>query len=67
MLGEHPANGTAGHTLIEDLEAAFAYGWQGVMPWTSNGVDANGGFSEVSAAASAFQDTHSTLVSPACQ
>jgi hypothetical protein len=67
LLGEHPARGTSGHTLTEDLKAALAYGWQGTLPWTSNGVDANGGFSEVSSASSAFSDAHPSLVFPACE
>ncbi len=66
LIGEHPARGTTGHSLLEDLEAARENGWQGTMPWTSNGVDRNGGFSDVSAAASAFRDAHPTLVFPKC-
>jgi hypothetical protein len=67
MFGEHPARGTAGHTLTEDLEAAFSNGWQGTMPWTSNGVDGNGGFAEVSAAATVFREAHPVLVFPGCR
>ena len=67
MFGEHPARGTSGHTLTEDLEAAFAKGWQGTMPWTSNGVDRNGGFAEVSAAAASFRDARPGLVFPVCR
>ena len=66
LIGEHPAHGTSGHTLTEDLEAAFAHGWQGTMPWTSNGVDRNGGLAEVSVAAAAFRDAHPALVFPEC-
>jgi hypothetical protein len=54
VIGETPANGTEGHTLFEDLEAAYLNGWSGLLPWTSNEVDSNGGWEEVSAAASAF-------------
>jgi hypothetical protein len=54
VIGENPANGTEGHTLFEDLEAAYLNGWSGLLPWTSNEVDSNGGWEEVSAAASAF-------------
>lgn len=67
VLGEHPARGTAGHTLTEDLMAALGYGWQGTMPWTSNGVDANGGFSQVSVAATALRDARPELVFPPCE
>jgi len=34
------------YTLIEDYENAYNNGWLGVMAWTSNGVDPNGGFEE---------------------
>lgn len=66
LFGEHPARGTLGHALVEDLEAAFSHGWRGTMPWTSNGVDRNGGFTEVSAAAGAFRDARPWLVFPVC-
>jgi hypothetical protein len=66
LIGEHPARGTSGHTLTEDLEAAFSNGWQGTMPWTSNGVDGNGGFAQVSVAATSFRDAHPSLVFPSC-
>ena len=67
MIGEFPARGTAGYTLTEDIKAALAFGWKGTMPWTSNGVDRNGGFAEVSVAATAFRDANPSLVFPACQ
>ncbi len=66
LIGEHPARGTSGYTLTEDLEAALENGWQGTMPWTSNGVDANGGFAQVSAAATSFREAHPALVFPGC-
>ncbi len=64
MIGEAPATASTGHTLIEDYENAYNNGWQGVMPWTSNGVDANGGFAEVSAATREFRDNHVNVVFP---
>jgi hypothetical protein len=66
LIGEHPARGTTGHSLLEDIEAALENGWQGTMPWTSNGVDRNGGFAEVSTAAATFRDAHPALVFPKC-
>ena len=39
--------GTENNTLITDFENAYLNGWQGVMPWTSNGVDRNGGFDDL--------------------
>jgi hypothetical protein len=66
LIGEHPARGTTGHSLAADIEGARSNGWQGTMPWTSNGVDRNGGFAEVSAGASSFRDAHPALVFPSC-
>ncbi|MFZ6028985.1 MAG: cellulase family glycosylhydrolase [Chloroflexota bacterium] len=64
MIGETPATGSTGHTLTEDYENAYLNGWQGVMPWTSNGVDSNGGFDQVTPATRAFRDNHLSLVFP---
>ena len=64
MIGETPATGSTGSTLTQDYENAYLNGWQGVMPWTSNGVDANGGFAQVSPATSAFRTNHTSLVFP---
>jgi hypothetical protein len=66
LIGEFPARGTSGHSLTEDVEAALSHGWQGTMPWTSNGVDRNGGFAEVSVAATSVRDAHPSLVFPDC-
>lgn len=66
MLGELPAHGTEGRTIGADLEQAFTNGYRGLMPWTSNGVDSNGGFAEVSAGAQAFAAQHEALVFPSC-
>jgi hypothetical protein len=50
VLGECSARGTGkdlygikDNTIITDYEQAYLNGWQGVMPWTSNAVDGNGG------------------------
>jgi len=41
---KYPANsGMAINNIINDYESAYSNGWQGVMAWTSNGVDGNGG------------------------
>jgi endo-1,4-beta-mannosidase len=50
LLGECSARGSKDNTLISDFENAYKNGWQGVMPWTSNGVDGNGGFDELASA-----------------
>jgi len=50
VIGECSARGTGAglyglknNTIITDYEQAYLNGWQGVMPWTSNAVDGNGG------------------------
>ena len=64
MIGETPGNGSTGSTLTQDYENAFINGWQGVMPWTSNGVDGNGGFAQLSPATTTFRNNHQSLVFP---
>ncbi|MCL2637092.1 MAG: cellulase family glycosylhydrolase [Oscillospiraceae bacterium] len=64
VLGETTANGSAGFTLIEDYENAFNNGWQGVMAWTSNGVDGNGGFNEQTTATRHMAEKYPELVFP---
>jgi len=68
VIGEYQASGHGdGYSPQQCLDKAFAKGWQGVMPWTSNGVDACGTFSDFSAAWSAFRDAHPLLVTPDLQ
>ena len=50
VIGECSAKGSANSTLPDDYNNAFENGWQGVMAWTSNCVDANGGFDELTVA-----------------
>ena len=64
IIGEVSAHGTTGHTLLSDFEAAHTNGWQGIMPWTSNGVDSNGGINEVSPAIANFFAKYPLLVFP---
>ncbi len=64
LIGEEPANGSTGHTLAQDYENGYLNGWQGVMPWTSNGVDGNGGFTQLIAATGPFLTNHPSLVFP---
>ncbi|MBN1313037.1 MAG: cellulase family glycosylhydrolase [Anaerolineae bacterium] len=64
MIGETPGTGSTDHTLTEDYENAYLNGWQGVMPWTSNGVDSNGGFDQLVPATNAFLSKHPELVFP---
>ncbi len=64
LVGECPTKGTANHTTTEDYETACQNGWQGVMGWTSNGVDDNGGLDKLGPATRAFRDAHTVLVFP---
>ncbi|MCL1883257.1 MAG: cellulase (glycosyl hydrolase family 5) [Defluviitaleaceae bacterium] len=45
--GETTGHGTEGFTLVEDYVNAMNNGWQGVMAWTSSGVDDHGSFDDV--------------------
>jgi hypothetical protein len=56
--------GSATHTPAQDYESAFQNGWQGVMAWTSNGVDKCGSLDGVGPATRAFQAAHEQLVFP---
>jgi len=58
MIGECPAKGTAGRNSMQNYEDAYLNGWQGVLGWTSNGVDGNGGLEELGPATRAFRDNH---------
>jgi hypothetical protein len=42
IIGESSAKGAAGYTAQQCYQKAFEKGWQGLMVWTSNGVDGNG-------------------------
>jgi hypothetical protein len=42
IIGEAPAKGSAGYSPEQCYRKAFEQGWQGLMVWTSNGVDGNG-------------------------
>lgn len=64
VVGECPAVGSTGHTITQDYENAYQNGWQGVMPWTSNGVDSNGSLTDMGPATRAFRDNHYELVFP---
>jgi len=64
IIGEFPARGTKGHTVTEDYENAFQNGWEGVMGWTSNSVDDNGGISQLGEATLAFKRLHADFVYP---
>ncbi len=70
MVGEMPANGvynSSGQLLLTTTQAyenAYQKGWEGVMAWTSNGVDSNGSLTQLGPATRAFRDSHYDLVFP---
>jgi hypothetical protein len=51
-------------TLVQSYESAFTKGYQGNMPWTSNGVDGNGDITTIGPAALSFKNNHTELVYP---
>ena len=68
LIGEMPARNEGlveiPLTLYQAYEKALEKGYQGVMPWTSNGVDSNGNLTTVGPAALSFKNTHYELVYP---
>ena len=64
LIGESSAKGSAGNTIITDYEKAFENGWQGVMAWTSNGVDNNGNLSDMSPATLYMLGKYRDLIFP---
>lgn len=47
IIGECPAHGSTGHSITDDYHNGYTHGWQGVLAWTSNGVDNNGSLVEL--------------------
>ena len=64
VIGESSAKGSKGNTIIADYENAFINGWQGVMPWTSNGVDSNGSIKDHSPASKHMLEQYRELIFP---
>ncbi|MFP4013941.1 MAG: carbohydrate binding domain-containing protein [Chitinispirillaceae bacterium] len=65
VIGEYSGLGHGdGYSPAECLEKAYDLGWQGVMPWTSNGVDVHGTLSDFGPAFSSFSEAHYDLVFP---
>ena len=66
VLGELPArNGDKlpkGVTLQKTFEFLFKTGYSGHCPWTSNGIDKNGGLDDLRPISKAFQAAHSDRV-----
>ncbi len=51
-------------TLVQAYEAALKNGYQGNLPWTSNGVDRNGNINTLGRATLEFSNNHPDLVHP---
>ncbi len=65
IIGEVPANGVGKIPILECYMNAYANGVQGVMPWTSNGVDSNGSLDTgLREALSAFATSFPEMVNP---
>ena len=71
LIGECRAKGSSGqtagtknNTLITDYENAYLNGWQGVMAWTSNGVDGNGGFDDLIPATNYMLEKYGDVIFP---
>ncbi|MDR0494650.1 MAG: hypothetical protein LBG95_03360 [Treponema sp.] len=58
--GERPPE----NNITSDFLYAFQNGWQGVMPWTSNGVDGNGGLADFQAATLNMLAAYPELIFP---
>jgi len=54
--------GTENNTIITDYENAFLNGWQGVMPWTSNGIDMCGDLDDMSPAAKYMLEKYGEVI-----
>jgi hypothetical protein len=71
VIGECSAKGTGkgkwgitNNTIVTDYESAYLNGWQGVMPWTSNGVDSNGALKDFSTATKNMLEKYPELIFP---
>ena len=78
VIAECSAKGTSGsrrfirpedqppgaNTIITDFEYAYLNGWQGVMPWTSNYIDGNGGLSDMAPATKYMLEKYRNLIFP---
>lgn len=56
--------GTQDNTIVTDYENAYLNGWQGVLPWTSNGVDGCGDFGDLSPAIKYMAGKYGDVVFP---
>jgi hypothetical protein len=65
IIGEMPAVGVGGIGITPAFENCLRNGVQGILPWTTNGVDNNGSLSTgLGAALTSFKNNHTALVYP---
>ena len=64
IVGESPAKGSAGQSIEANYRNIYSKGWQGFMPWTSNGVDNNGSLKDFAPGSNWFYRAHPELVDP---
>lgn len=65
IIGETAANGdNSGRTLTEMYQSAYNKGWNGVLAWTSNGIDKCGGFEDIKPAAEKMNEIASDKIFP---
>jgi hypothetical protein len=57
-------SGIAVNNILNDYENAYNNGWQGVMAWTSNGVDSNGNINNLKPATLNMLEKYPSLVYP---
>jgi hypothetical protein len=62
IIGECSAKINASYDYATFITKVYDNGWQGIMPWTSNGVDNNGSTADHGSGSSAFAQAHPSLV-----
>lgn len=65
VIGETAVVNESGRTAAEDYENAYNNGWNGVMAWTSNGVDNCGSLTELRPAVNKMKELAEDKIFPA--
>ena len=65
VIGECAVLSESGRTIKDEYANAYANGWNGVMAWTSNGVDDCGSMDELKDAVNNIRDTAGDKIHPA--